>query len=119
MSNVVQDAALALETALKTVTGLRLYRLGENIDPPGIVVGPPKLDWTGFCGDPTEATFAVFLIEAMDDRSLERLWVWVAPVSVAVDSVQDAVVRSANPGVYEAGTTSMPCYVLNVEVSLS
>jgi hypothetical protein len=118
MTNVVQDAAMALETALKTLPGFRLYRLGENIDPPGIVVGPPKLDWTSFCGDPTEATFSVFLIEAMDDRSLERLWEHVAPVSVAVDSVQDAVVRSATPGIYEAGATKLPCYVLSVEVSL-
>lgn len=118
MSNVVQDAALALEAALKTVAGLRVYRLGENIDPPGIVVGPPRLDWTAYCAAPTEATFAVFVMVGMDDKALERLWQYVPPVSEAVDAVTNAAVRSATPGIYTSGTSDLPCYTLSVEFSL-
>lgn len=118
MSNVVQAAALGLEAALKTVAGLRVYRLGTTVDPPGIVVGPPQLAWEGYGGGPATATFAVFVMVAMDDKALERLWEYVTPVSEAVESVAAAVVRGADPGVYAAGTTDLPCYTLQVEMSL-
>lgn len=118
MSTVVQDAALALESALKTVEGLRVYRLSDNVDPPAFVVGAPALRWDNFCGDPTEATFAVFLIETGDDRALERLWQHVGPASEAIDTVENAAVISAAPAIFEAGATPLPCYVLSVEVSL-
>jgi hypothetical protein len=117
--SIVADAALALEAALKTVAGLRLYRLGETVDPPGIVVGPPQLVWESYGAGPATATFAVFVMVAMDDKALERLWEYVTPVAEAVESVADAVVRSADPGVYAAGTTDLPCYTLQVEMSLS
>ncbi|OXM73085.1 MULTISPECIES: hypothetical protein [Amycolatopsis] len=115
----VSEAAQQIETALKTVDKLRLYQLDDDdIDPPGLVLGPPQLTWDGYGPAPTTATFLVFLVVAVDERALERLWQFVGPVAAALDTVQDAVVQSADPGAYPAGSQNLPCYSLSVEVSL-
>ncbi|NIH81691.1 hypothetical protein [Amycolatopsis viridis] len=114
----VSEAAQQIETALKTVDKLRVYPLGDDIDPPGLLIGAPQLTWDGYGSAPTTATFPVFLIVAMDERALELLWQLVTPVTAALDTVQDAVVQSADPGTFPAGSQNLPCYSFSVEVSL-
>ncbi len=118
MTNPVQAAAQDLETALSGVEGLRYYPLGSNVDPPGLVMGPPALTWEAYCLTPTTATFPVFLVTALDDRALEQLFQYVVPVSEALEAVTDAAVQNASPGTYLAGTQELPCYTLSVEVAL-
>ncbi|WP_435583377.1 hypothetical protein [Amycolatopsis thermoflava] len=114
----VTEAAAQLEAALKSVDGLRYVQLGSDVDPPGLVLGVPQLNWEGYGSAPATATFPVIVVVAMDDRALEQLWKLVTPVATAVDTVPDAVVQTADPGVFNAGNQDLPCYTLSVEVSL-
>jgi len=114
----VLEAGRQLEAALKTVDKLRLHTLSDSIDPPALLIGAPQLTWDGYGSAPAAATFPVFVIVGMDDRALERLWEFVAPVAAAVDTVEDAVVQSADPGTFPSGAQDLPCYSLSVEVSL-
>ncbi|OLT46487.1 hypothetical protein BJF85_16725 [Saccharomonospora sp. CUA-673] len=117
----VQQAATALEDALRHVDGARVYRdpAGAVADPPALLVGPPRLTWEGICGGPTSATFVVYVMAAMDERAVSRLWELVPVVAAAIDEhVRDAVVTEANPGVFDAGGNNLPSYELTVEVAL-
>lgn len=116
---LVSDAAEALEAALRTVPGLRVYTdVGAAIDPPGAVVGPPSLTWGSVCAEPSSATFLVAVVVAMDDRAMPRLWELVPQVATALETVSDAVVRRATPDVWTSGTANLPSYAVFVEMSL-
>ncbi|GEL17687.1 hypothetical protein [Pseudonocardia asaccharolytica] len=115
----VADAAAELASALGTVPGVRVYTdLGAVIDPPGVVLGPPALTWGGPCADPVSARWLVAVVVAADERALPRLWDLAPLVAAAVDTVPDAVVIRADPGVWSTGTTELPCYELQIETSL-
>jgi hypothetical protein len=117
--NVVHAKALELEAAAKTVEGARFYRdLGTTMDPPALVIGPPRLQWEGYGGEPTSATFIVIVMVDMNERAQEALWDLVPLVSEAMSGVDDAVVMSATPGVFNANGTDLPSYEMNLEVAL-
>lgn len=116
----VKEAAEQLEVALRTVEGVRVYRdPSATVDPPGVLIAPPRLRWEDYCaGPPTSATFVVIVMVAMDARAVEELWEWVPLVAAAIDTVPDAAVAAANPGVFNSGGTDLPSYEITVEVSL-
>ncbi len=113
----IADAAAALKTAVLTVEDVRVYALGEQVTPPGVVIGPPALTGQTVCAGPTDATFSVYVIVALDDRALERLWELVPAVWAAIEENTDAVVLRADPGTYAAAgiPAEMPSYELAVE----
>ena len=116
----VEAAAVALETALATVEGLRVARLGGIApDPPAAIVGPPQLTFESYCDGPTEARFVVWVAVPSDDRSMERLWVLVPLAAAAINTVTDASVVSAEPAVFDIGGPELPAYSLLVPVALS
>lgn len=121
----VREAAEALETALRTVPGVRVYRdPGANIDPPAAIVGPPALGWRGFCGSaPVSARFSIWLTSPADDRTLERLWELVPAVAAVLDQVENATLADlelqATPGQFPtSGGVTLPAYEIQVDVSL-
>lgn len=116
----VKEAAEALQAALKTVPGTRVYTdPSAMVDPPGLVIGPPRLQWQTMCTGPTEAVFTVYVVTALNDRTLERLWELVPQVADAVDNnMYDAVVLRADPGVFPAGGPDLPAYEMTIEISL-
>lgn len=114
LSQVVAD----LTAALKTVPGVRFYDYGDLIDPPAVLISPPTLDWEGYGGGPTTATIQVFLVVGSTDRALPQMLKYIGPISEAVDSVTNAVVETAIPTLFQAGTTDLPCYAISVAVSL-
>lgn len=118
--SLISDAAGQLETALAAVEDekLRLYQLGDRIDPPALVVAMPTLQWDAMCLQPTSATFPVYLMVPFDERARDKLWDLIDPVSDALDRVPDAVVRSANPVPFNANGTDLPSYEFSVEVAL-
>ena len=67
--------------------------LQDLVDPPAAVLGPPTLTWDTFMSAPTNATFTLALAAPADDRALGRLFDLLPAVTVAVDTVTDAVVR--------------------------
>lgn len=115
--SVVSAAAAALEAALKTVDGFRVYAdPAATVDPPGLVLVPPILTWSAYRGDPTDATFVVAVVVKPDARAVERLWEHVPLVAAAVDGLSDAAVRRAEPGTWTAN--DLPAYLIEIEVSL-
>lgn len=117
--STVKEAARDLLAALGAVDDLRVYAdPGASVAPPGVVLGPPTLTWEGMCAEPTSATFLVYLVTQLDDRSLERLWDLVPLVAAAVDAMPDAVVRTASPGSFLSGGTELPAYLIETEVAL-
>jgi hypothetical protein len=118
--SVVGDAAGTLGAALKTVAGVRLYDLGDSVDPPALIIGMPQLAFDAYCpGQITSVTFPVFLIVAMDNRAQTELWELVEPVAAAIEGVDGATISSADPAVYQAGSQELPAYSFIVEMSLT
>lgn len=117
----VQQAAAALEAAVRQVDGVRFYRdpSGAVADPPAALVGPPRLTWDSMCSGPTAATFVVYVLASMDERAVAQLLDLVPLVAEAINEhVRDAVVTEANPGVFDAGGQDLPSYEITVEVNL-
>lgn len=117
--SVVTDYAEELAEGLSELPGFRLYRDAASIDsPPAVYVGPPLLTWDGFDSDPTTATFTVYIVVPASDRAQEQLQDVLPAVATAVDRVPDAVVKSARPGIWKAGSADLPTYEMSVHVSL-
>lgn len=115
----IKPAAETLLTALRGVAGVRVYDdSGANVDPDAVVLGPPTLEWAGVCPGPTSARWTVYVVVKASDRALQRLWDLVPAVADAVDAVPDAAVIRADPGVFSAGGVDLPCYQIQVDVSL-
>ena len=113
------EAAEAIKAALGEVPGIRVYTdLGAVVDPPGVVIGPPRLLWETQESDPTSAEFLIYAVVASDGRSIERMWGLASIVAPALDTVPTAVVKRADPGSFAVGTTSLPAYEIYVEMSL-
>lgn len=117
--SVIQAAADELTAALSTVDELRVHELGESIDPPGIVVGAPRLSWEAYSTSmPTGATFPVFLVVGFSERALTELWNLVPRVAQAIESTNGAI-AGANPGTYVGSNTELPCYTFDVDFPLT
>jgi hypothetical protein len=114
-----KEAAEALLVALDTVDEVKAYRVGDNITPPGFVVGPPVLTFDSYCDGPTEARFVVWVVVDANSWSMDRLWELVPLAAAAINTVVDASVTNADPAVYEAGDIDLPAYSLLVPVALS
>jgi len=92
-----------MEAACQTVGEIRTYKLGQTIDPPAVIVGPPRLLWEAQCvdGGPTSAEFSVFLVTRLDERATEVLFELVPQVVLAIEEQTKGTVSEANPTVYE------------------
>lgn len=118
------QAAQLLETALRTVEGLRVYRdRGASIDPPAAIVGLPQLGWQTYCGPaPTHARFRVDLVVPADELANERLWRLIPLVAEALEAVQSATLApveyAASPAMFTVGQTQLPGYEIQVDFAL-
>lgn len=118
--SAVANAANALEDALNTAAGIRVYRdPGATVDPPGVVMGAPTLHWDLLDAAPNRATFQLYVISTENDRALERLWDLV-PAVVAAASTYDraAVGDTATSGSFNSGGVDLPAYTISVDVAL-
>ena len=112
----VAEAREALEATLTSVPGLRVYMdPGATVQPPAVVVSLPDLRWEAMCVDPTGATFSIAVIAKLNDRAIEVLQELVLQVAEALDSVPEAVVRTARTGTWN---DQLPAYLIETEVSL-
>lgn len=117
--NNVEQAIAALYGALETVAGLRIARgVGMRLDPPAALVAPPTLTWDSYALEPTEATFVVPVVVGQTERALSELLAWTPLVVEAISGVQNAAVRSAEPGTWASGGPDLPAYLIRVEVGL-
>lgn len=117
--STIEEASGALAAALRTITELRVYDdPGAVFDPPAALVAPPELTWDAYSSDPTGARFVVVVMVAADGQANRRLWDLVPRAAVAIETVEDAAVRQASPGLWTTGSTELPCYQIQIEVSL-
>jgi hypothetical protein len=85
---------------------------------PTVIIAPPRLNWDTYStSQPTEAVFALYVIVRSDPLAVDNLDPALSSVVDAVWSMPDAVVTQAIPAPYGA-VDQLPCYVVNVEVSL-
>lgn len=127
MSAVAAAAGVVL-AALEGLDGVRVEQdPGAAITPPSTadgaggataVLGPPSLLWESGAPEPTTARFLVYVVVDATDRAIERLWELVPVVAAALDTEPDVVVIQADPGTYPAGGVELPCYQIQIEVSL-
>jgi hypothetical protein len=118
--SAVADAVAALAAALAAAEGLAGLRVytdpSETVDPPAVVVGPPSLTWEGY-GPAAAATFPVFVVVALDERALQRLWELVPAAQAALEETE-ATARSATPIVFNSGGQDLPAYEITTDYPL-
>lgn len=116
----VRGAADDLATLLETVGGLRIERRpGGAPAPPVLYVPPAELTWDGYALAPTAASWQLVLAVAADERAIEALYDLLPQVTETIDgSSVDAVVKSAEPGVWRVGAVELPAYFITVEAAI-
>lgn len=117
--SAVKDRAVELLAALRGVEDVRAYDdPAAVIDPPGVVLGPPALVWETGGSAPTTARFLVYVVVGAAERAIERLWELVPVVAAALDTMPGVTVMQADPATYPTGGPELPCYQIQIEVSL-
>ena len=116
------EARAALAAALQAdevkTAGIRFVDdLAGRVTPPGVLVGPPLLEWEAYCREPTSARFVVHLAVAANERAVYRLLELLPVVTDALEQT-DATVVNAAPGVWLSDTSELPCYDILTEVAL-
>lgn len=117
----VAESAAELTAAVEqaAIEGLRFYPdMGPAVSPPCAVLGPPDLHFEAMCTGPTSARWPVYVVVPVGDRALPTLWELVPAVAAALDTVPDAAVQDASPGVYPSSAGDLPAYVIQVDVDL-
>ncbi|WP_145982698.1 MULTISPECIES: hypothetical protein [unclassified Pseudonocardia] len=99
---------------------VRVYdALDARVDPPGIMVSLPELEWDAAFVEPTSALFQVAYIVKFDNRATESLLAAVSKVSDAIDH-PDMVITRASTGSWSSSEGSgLPSYNFTVSVALS
>lgn len=111
------DAFRELQAVLKAVPGVRVTAdMAAKLDPPFLVVSPPKLTYDAYRSTPTEATFQVPLVVAGDERAAERLLDLLPAVEQVIYDSESAVLTDAVAGSW--GNPSLPCFLLTIEVAV-
>lgn len=116
----VRGIAADLAALLGAIEGLRVeQRPGKAPAPPVVYIPPAAFAWEGYVLAPTEATFELVLAVAADERAVEALYDLLPQVTESIDgSAVDAVVKSADPGVWRVGSVELPAYFITVEAAI-
>lgn len=115
--SAIGDAATELAAVLRSVPGLRVFKLGESVSPPCAVVGVPRLLWEAYSRDVTTAEFPVYLVAALDDRAVETLTTFAPLVATALEELTGASTDTAEPGLYPVG--DLPAYLFTAPFPLT
>lgn len=117
--SAIATVAAAISEALRGVEGVRHYPepLG-SVEPMATVLGAPELTWTTGDVEPDEALWPIALVGQVDDRTAGRLWAALPKVVEALDGIPNVVTRRARPDTFSAGGSSLPAYLIEIEVAL-
>lgn len=118
--DTVEGATSQIRAALK-LAKVRIYEdASADLVPPAAMIGAPLLKFGGQGFEPIEAVYPILLVVADDAESVKKLIRFLPTVVQAVhENVENAVVRDdADPGVFNAGGTQLPCYQITVDVAL-
>lgn len=111
------DAFNELQLVLAGVSGVRVTAdMAAKVDPPFLVVTPPKLTYDAYRPSPTEASFRVPLVVAGDERAAERLLDLLPAVEQVIYDSESAALTDAVAGSW--GNPPLPCLLLTIEVAV-
>lgn len=121
MMQRVKDMRAVIESTLKPLVDgdykLRNVPFGAAVQPPATVVGPPIINWTAYDDEPTDADFAVYVVVAFDERTVDNLIDYAEPVVAALETIPGVAVTSVAPTTY--APADLPCYMITLNASLS
>jgi len=125
-TNPILDAIAQIVAAVKLVprdvlgTEVLAYtEVGEEAEPPAVVIGPPALDFQAQTRSATSADVEVFVVVDVSEGSLDQLYRLAPAVAAAIDEhVENGVVTGARPGLYPLGTRELPAYSISVSIDL-
>jgi hypothetical protein len=118
--NTVIEAMAALETAVRSIPEMSVYKDdAADWTPPAVFLGPPSLVFGSFRGPgtapvPSGASVTLFLVVQKDEDALIRLWALLETVAAAIEEVPDAGVTRAEAVVWRGS----PAYEVIVEMSM-
>lgn len=118
----IQDAVALVDVSeMENVREVVVRGMGEELEPPAVVVGPPSLEREGFGSRLTASNVVVYVVvdKTDDTRAMEQLYQLVPAVMEAIeDHVENASCGSARPGTYPVGARDLPAYGIPVEIDL-
>lgn len=116
----IEDAVGLVDTSeLNYVDKIVVRDLGEEVEPPAVVVAFPTLEFEGMCRPPTASKVIVFVVVDKSERAAEQLYQLVPAVCAAIDEhVEGAAVLSAEPGLFPVGSRELPAYGIAVDIDL-
>lgn len=122
----VQAAHDVLQAALETASAALpvdyqfsvVPELADAIVPPAAVLAPPLLTWSGPGLAPTDARWIVPVVVAGSGRSVGDLYRLLPEIAAVIDMETDFVVKQAEPGSWQSGNSTLPCFLLTIEVAL-
>lgn len=118
--SALSDAAAAIAAAAaQGDPALRVHQLGEDITPPAVIAGPASFTLAGQCPGAMTATFPVWVVVALNDRSVERLYELAPAAAEAIEASTEAVVTAVAPGTYTSPSGDLPAYELTAECPIT
>lgn len=118
------DMVAALEAIAATMSDERAFRVAteptETVDPPCVVLFPLTFAWqAGPPGPPVSASgTATVCVQGGTGTVSADLYTVLPVVTEAIESVDNVIMISAEPGSYRAGEAELPAYILRYEVAL-
>lgn len=94
--------------------------LAPNLDPPSIVVGPPTMTPTVTAaggGGAVRYRLVVYVVVAESDRAFLDLLEHAERVVRALDEPAGIAVVEWRPTTFPAGSTELPAYAIDIEVT--
>lgn len=117
----IQQCREDLAEALRGIEGMQAdTELGASLYPPACGFGPARFVWRLGTSEPTDATMVIGLVvsDNKGPRVYDDMIEWLPRVAEAIESLPDAVIRSASPGTWPSGGADLPAYLFEVEVAL-
>jgi len=118
--DALEAALLAASASLPADDQFRVHaEVSDSVDPPAAVLSPPLLTWAGPGLAPTDATWQVAIVaKAGTGRTASDLYRALPTIAEAIDMQTDFVVKQAEPGSWQSGNDTLPCFLLTIEVAL-
>jgi hypothetical protein len=104
-----------LEQLLIAEVTEHVYRPGQLVSTPCIVLSPPDMEWEAVKSDPTSYSFAIGLLVDRDEGMIDGFWDLLDKVIAVIEDKTIGVIRNAYIDNIGTNIGSFPAYVLEVD----
>lgn len=119
LSQVATGSQVLADAVALVIPDMRVViNVVAPIQPPCVVIGPPRLYWRGYNqqGQPTTGAWNIYLVVALNQYALDELTRLIADVSRAIEVYTPGVVLGAAPGIYPSPQGGLPSYIFSVQL---